>query len=437
MVNVIGLGIVGLSLASVFGSIGIVSWWLLKALHPTTPKPMTPRQKQLAPIIIAVSFGVFFFYAPVALDSAVNTVDLIGTLPPVTTEAQDLFASLWIGDTNAETLLWPTRDLHKYNDLGHVDIPRLIEGNIALQGFSVVTRVWLFAADAGVSEPPKGVTDAVAIKAVAEMWGVWPVFSLPERALYQMHRLDALEKSSNGTFRFIKTKQELINYEEARKLNKKMTAGYLTVKGLHVIGKSLANIDKLINGGARVMSLVTMFDNEIAGSAQGQAKLGLTPFGRKVVDRLVKNKIIIDVSHASDLALDDLESIFNASFPVPLISSASGVDKVCQHHRNLKDKYIKLIARSGGFVSISFYSPFVCGDDHVASIIQSIRYVVKLVGAKHVALGSGFDSMHSTPIDASGMKYIVQGLIDAGISKADIALVMGENVKNLLANNLP
>jgi membrane dipeptidase len=45
--------------------------------------------------------------------------------------------------------------------------------------------------------------------------------------------------------------------------------------------------------------------------------------------------------------------------------------------------------------------------------------------------------MHSTPIDASGMKYIVQGLIDAGISKADIALVMGENVKNLLANNLP
>lgn len=63
------------------------------------------------------------------------------------------------------------------------------------------------------------------------MWGVWPVFSLPERALYQMHRLDALEKSSNGTFRFIKTKQDLVNYEEARKANKKMTAGYLDVKG--------------------------------------------------------------------------------------------------------------------------------------------------------------------------------------------------------------
>jgi hypothetical protein len=66
------------------------------------------------------------------------------------------------------------------------------------------------------------------------MWGVWPVFSLPERALYQMHRLDTLEKSSNGTFRFIKTKQDLINYDEARKLNKKMTAGYLTVKGTYI-----------------------------------------------------------------------------------------------------------------------------------------------------------------------------------------------------------
>eukprot|EP00029_Vermamoeba_vermiformis_P008943 TRINITY_DN4312_c0_g1_i1.p1 TRINITY_DN4312_c0_g1~~TRINITY_DN4312_c0_g1_i1.p1 ORF type:complete len:438 (+),score=36.18 TRINITY_DN4312_c0_g1_i1:31-1344(+) len=437
MVNVLGIGVVGLSLASVFGSIGIVSWWLLKAMHPTTPKPMTARQKQLAPVAIAVSLGVFFFYAPVALDAAVNNVELIGTLPPVTTEAQDLFKSLWIGDTNAETLLWPKRDLHKCNDLGHVDIPRLIEGNVALQGFSVVTRVWLFAADAGTSETPKGVTDAVAIKAVAEMWGVWPVFSLPERALYQMNRLDALEKSSNGTFRLIKSKQDLIDYEEARKLNNKMTAGYLTIKGLHVIGKTLANIDKLINAGARVMSLVTMFDNEIAGSAQGQEKSGLTPFGRKVVDRLVRNKIIIDVSHASAAVLEDLSSIFNESFPVPLISSASGIDNVCQHHRNLKDNYIKLIARSGGFVSISFYSPFVCGDDRFASIIQSIRYVVKLVGAKHVALGSGFDSMHSTPIDASDMKYIVQGLLHAGISKSDIALVMGENIKNLLAQYLP
>lgn len=35
------------------------------------------------------------------------------------------------------------------------------------------------------------------------------------------------------------------------------------------------------------------------------------------------------------------------------------------------------------------------------------------------------------------MKYIVQGLMDAGISKADIALVMGENLRNLLANYLP
>ena len=33
-----------------------------------------------------------------------------------------------------------------------------------------------------------------------------------------------------------------------------------------------------------------MFDNDIAGSASGQAKSGLTTFGRKVVDRLVKNK---------------------------------------------------------------------------------------------------------------------------------------------------
>lgn len=73
------------------------------------------------------------------------------------------------------------------------------------------------------------------------MWGVWPVFSLPERALYQMNRLDALEKSSNGTFHLIKSKQDLINYEEARKLNNKMTAGYLTIKG------TKSNMDRTSN----------------------------------------------------------------------------------------------------------------------------------------------------------------------------------------------
>lgn len=54
---------------------------------------MTARQKQLAPVAIAVSLGVFFFYAPVALDAAVNNVELIGTLPPVTTEAQGKIVS--------------------------------------------------------------------------------------------------------------------------------------------------------------------------------------------------------------------------------------------------------------------------------------------------------------------------------------------------------
>lgn len=32
-----------------------------------------------------------------------------------------------------------------------------------------------------------------------------------------------------------------------------------------------------------------MFDNDVAGSATGQTKSGLTSFGRKVVNRLVKN----------------------------------------------------------------------------------------------------------------------------------------------------
>ena len=46
---------------------------------------------------------------------------------------------LLIADLHADTLLW-NRDLLKRSDYGHVDLPRLVEGNVAIQAFTVVTK---------------------------------------------------------------------------------------------------------------------------------------------------------------------------------------------------------------------------------------------------------------------------------------------------------
>lgn len=47
----------------------------------------------------------------------------------------------FVVDMHADTLLWPKRDFFKRNAWAHVDLPRLQEGNVALQMFTIVTSV--------------------------------------------------------------------------------------------------------------------------------------------------------------------------------------------------------------------------------------------------------------------------------------------------------
>ncbi|MGH9552353.1 MAG: hypothetical protein ACRD3W_23400, partial [Terriglobales bacterium] len=58
----------------------------------------------------------------------------------VSEHAKELHQSLFIVDLHADSLLWD-RDLLTRNSRGHADIPRLIEGNVALQAFTIVTKV--------------------------------------------------------------------------------------------------------------------------------------------------------------------------------------------------------------------------------------------------------------------------------------------------------
>ncbi len=54
-------------------------------------------------------------------------------------EVNALHSRLFIANLHADSLLW-NRDLLKRRNYGHVDLPRLIEGNVALQVFGVVTK---------------------------------------------------------------------------------------------------------------------------------------------------------------------------------------------------------------------------------------------------------------------------------------------------------
>jgi len=94
------------------------------------------------------------------------------------------------------------------------------------------------------------------------------------------------------------------------------------------------------------------------------------------------------------------------------------------------------IAARGGIIAIGFWEEAVCGRT-VDDIASAIHYAVDLLGADHVALGSDFDGAVTTPMDVSQMAQLTDAMFRAGLTRREIAQVMGENSIQFLLNYLP
>jgi len=96
--------------------------------------------KWLGRLLLLLVLGIvaFLTFAPGYVESTRNNV--IDHDPyPVSDAAQSLHDTLLIGDWHADSLLW-NRDLTKRGSYGQVDLPRLIEGGVAIQVFTAVTK---------------------------------------------------------------------------------------------------------------------------------------------------------------------------------------------------------------------------------------------------------------------------------------------------------
>ena len=181
---------------------------------------------------------------------------------------------------------------------GQVDIPRLIDGNVALQVFSVVTK------------SPRGLniernddrSDNILLLAIAQRWPIKTWYSLKERALYQAGRLRAFAGTSDGRFVLVRSERDLRIFLERRKLEPGIVAGVLAIEGAHVLEGDPANVDVMYDAGYRMMSPSHFFDSEMGGSAHGVEKYGLTELGRDMIARMEAKHMIVDLSHGSDRA---------------------------------------------------------------------------------------------------------------------------------------
>ena len=244
----------------------------------------------------------------------------------VSAQAQELHRKLIVADLHADSLLWGRNLLHR-SSTGNVDVPRLAEGNVAIQAFTVVTTSPRHLNIYKNSDA----TDQIRLIAMFEGWPPRTWNSPKQRALYQAQRLQNFAANSKGALVLIRSRADLLQFLTTR--SNHQVAGFLGAEGAQPLESDLKNLEELYVAGFRMMAPTHFTDTAIGGSSAGMNKGGLTTLGRQWVRAMEARKMIIDLAHASPATLRDVTTIATR----PLLVSHTGVKGTCNNPRNLSD----------------------------------------------------------------------------------------------------
>ncbi|MDQ1593131.1 MAG: rane dipeptidase [Pyrinomonadaceae bacterium] len=332
---------------------------------------------------------------------------------------------------------------------GHLDAPRMKEGGLDAQFFSI----WV--------EP--------------DFFGVGGKSAI-ERADKQIAAVRALAEQHPETWELAITAADVRRIASAGRL-----AALMGLEGGYAIDERLENVEKYYRLGVRYMSPAWSVSLSWAGSSGdevGQTR-GLNEFGRAVVAEMNRLGIMVDVSHVSDQTFWDIIETSTK----PVIATHSGVRSIVNVPRNLTDDQLRALARTGGLCAVVFYPRFIepgwqeaqrkvdaeiaplvaeasrkakgtpaqkkLARDRVrereyvkrlppvsvARVVDHIDYIVQLVGVDHVGVGSDFDGIQAVPHDlstAAEFPNLTAELLRRGYTEIDIHKILGGNMLRVM-----
>jgi membrane dipeptidase len=287
-------------------------------------------------------------------------------------------------------------------------------------------------------------------------------------SLRQVQIIQDLVAASGGRLAFARTAREI-----RANVARGTASVLLGLEGGHSLGpgdpsQQLEHLRRLAADGVRYLTLTWTNSNDIGGSSgDGGDGLGLTNFGRRVLDEMQKLGVLVDLSHASDPLFWD--AIRYVRKPVMLSHSSSRA--VTNVPRNVSDAMLRAVAKNGGAVCVNFNPGFLDIDFNRAQaplwarwkdlpvderwrrvqedslrlrpvsmsrVADHIMHMIEIAGADHVCLGSDFDGIPTTPIgleDASRLPALTLELRRRGVSPADIEKVLGANTLRVIEAN--
>jgi membrane dipeptidase len=212
---------------------------------------------------------------------------------------------------------------------------------------------------------------------------------------------------------------------------------WLAFEGSAPLAGPDASVARWVARGARLFGLVHSYDNRLAGSSGSQSNLGLTKEGRMLVERVHARGGVIDVSHASDRATDEIIALGRRDGR-PVVATHSNARSLAPHPRNLTDAQLSAIAATGGVVGINFHQPFLARSGRTARLSDVVKHVLHLrrvAGIDALALGSDFEGdIRPVPelSDASRFQELARALGESGLSEAEIHKIFYKNALRVL-----
>jgi membrane dipeptidase len=321
-----------------------------------------------------------------------------------------------------------------------------------------------------------------------QIFSVWCDGDKKQPFSYANQQIDTLWAWTNRNpdkMQFVFTPADLQKAVKQKKLG-----AMLGVEGGHMIENDLNKLDSFYKRGVRYMTLTWNNSTPWASSAADESrnkvpnpKKGLNDFGKQIIKRMNELGMMIDISHAGEQTFRDVINLTTK----PVIASHSCVYNICPVYRNLKDEQIKAIAKNGGVIMVNFYPGFLdtvwrnktnefdkqhkAEEDSIIKLhdesfmirylywkypkemkeidrvplsvlIDHIDYIVKLVGADYVGLGSDFDGIDDPEQGLNGngvvdFPKITEALLQRGYKKKDVEKILGTNfIRVFKANSL-
>lgn len=202
--------------------------------------------------------------------------------------------------------------------------------------------------------------------------------------------------------------------------------------GIALDGK-LDNLKHFSKRGVVYMTLCHNGDNDICDSAKGnQTNDGVSNFGKKVIKKMNKLGMMVDLSHASEKSFYDALKISKD----PIFCSHSNCRALCDHPRNLTDDQMRALAKKGGVMQITLYHGFLRADGEatVEDVFAHLDHAIEVMGIEHVGIGTDFDGDGGVRgfANSSDVINFTRLMLKHGYSEDDIINIWGMNILVLM-----